>query len=888
MNFRRSALRAMSIRHEKVRFSSRPAAMAACATFALALLGGGAGNALAAPASATSAPDAASAVSSTTAVVAVAAGSQYTVHAGQSLNDVAIAITQSHDRAVLARATHALFDTNPAAFMNHDPSRMRVGAVLIVPALDASGALAVSSTGAAAGASESTAAAPDSAPTAAPAAPAAAAAASTASAVAQVNAAAASAASAAAQATTPAASTVSGAASAAVSTGVAAGGAVSSAPVAGSAPVATSGTREWAGSIQPAASAPAGQAPSAATAQAASQPHPQVSSLQQLLALKNRVLMELQKHGIGGAPVASGPTPTSAAQPAPAGSAATVAVAPEHANVTTSPSNEGGISQRDLSIAAAVGAALIVLLAALRMGRRKHDKEAAARAAQATDAEMARSAREADSRNGSAAAGQAAVTEGSDAQDQEVARQAAAAEHAAAERAAAERAAAERAAAEQATAESAAAERAAAEQAAAESAAAEQTAAERAAAERAAAGEHAAAERAAAEQAAAEQAAAEQAAAEQAAAEQAAAEQAAVRVAAEHAEAERIAAERSASERAAEEQAAQQAGTPEPTAPTAPLASIPLPSQSELSSEPPAVAPAHDETLRSAATAANLAAAAELGADALPLGPLEPVGAATQDENAHRLQWDEEPTESPTAEKTTGTTTTPSPSAAEPPSTASHTATAEPQSPLNVPPPVIDFTQHQIEPRATTSFGQPFSDIPVPTERAPSAPTEFPREAVDAFGSLNMPLPPRIDVPTVGEAELSTSLSTQPVASPGTTAQQAFGVHGADDDAPHIADQIAAGTAGHGAVAGLGAAGFGALKLDFDLELPPSPAQPLPAFTPADLGRIARNKLELASEYIELGDLAGARALINEVIEANDPATRTEARALLSTLAPLS
>ncbi|WP_187612202.1 FimV/HubP family polar landmark protein [Paraburkholderia sp. 31.1] len=889
MNFRRSALRAMSIRHEKVRFSSRPAAMAACATFALALLGGGAGNALAAPASATSAPDAASAVSSTTAVVAVAAGSQYTVHAGQSLNDVAIAITQSHDRAVLARATHALFDTNPAAFMNHDPSRMRVGAVLIVPALDASGALAVLSTGAAAGASESTAAAPASAPTAAQAA------ASTASAVAQVNAAAASAASAAAQATTPAASTVSGAASAAVSTGAAAGGAVSSAPVAGSAPVATSGTREWAGSIQPAASAPAGQAPAAATAaaQAASQPHPQVSSLQQLLALKNRVLMELQKHGIGGAPVASGPTPTSAAQPAPAGSAATVAVAPEHANVTTSPSNEGGISQRDLSIAAAVGAALIVLLAALRMGRHKRDNEAAARAAQATDAEIARSAREADSRNGSAAEGQAAVTEGSDAQDQEVARQAVAAEHAAAERAAAEQAAAEsaaaeRAAAEQAAAESAAVERAAAEQAAAESAAAEQTAAERAAAERAAAGEHAAAERAAAEQAAAEQAAAEQAAAEQAAAEQAAA-----RVAAEHAEAERIAAERiaaerSAPERAAEEQAAQQADTPEPTALTAPLASIPLPSQSELSSEPPAVAPAHDETLRSAATAANLAAAAELGADALPLGPLEPVGAATQDENAHRLQWDEEPTESPTAEKTTGTTTTPSPSAAEPPSTASHTATAEPQSPLNVPPPVIDFTQHQIEPRATTSFGQPFSDIPVPTEPALSAPTEFPREAVDAFGSLNMPLPPRIDVPTVGEAEPSTSLSTQPVASPDTTAQQAFGVHGADDDAPHIADQIAAGTAGHGAVAGLGAAGFGALKLDFDLELPPSPAQPLPAFTPADLGRIARNKLELASEYIELGDLAGARALINEVIEANDPATRTEARALLSTLAPLS
>jgi FimV-like protein len=93
---------------------------------------------------------------------------------------------------------------------------------------------------------------------------------------------------------------------------------------------------------------------------------------------------------------------------------------------------------------------------------------------------------------------------------------------------------------------------------------------------------------------------------------------------------------------------------------------------------------------------------------------------------------------------------------------------------------------------------------------------------------------------------------------------------------------------GAGFGAGFGASGFGALKLDFDLELPPSPAEPLPAFTPADLTRIARNKLDLAAEYIELGDLSGARALINEVIETNDPGTRTEARALLSTLAPLS
>jgi FimV-like protein len=155
-----------------------------------------------------------------------------------------------------------------------------------------------------------------------------------------------------------------------------------------------------------------------------------------------------------------------------------------------------------------------------------------------------------------------------------------------------------------------------------------------------------------------------------------------------------------------------------------------------------------------------------------------------------------------------------------------------------------------------------------------------------------MPLPPRAEssAETVHAPE---SLSSQPVASPETTARQAVPPPPGPDEAPHAADEIDAGTAGRAAVAGLGAgnlgaAGFGALKLDFDLELPPGPAQPLPAFTPADLARIARNKLDLAAEYIDLGDLAGARTLINEVIEANDPATRNDARALLSTLAPLS
>ncbi|WP_369679362.1 type IV pilus assembly protein FimV, partial [Burkholderia ubonensis] len=60
-----------------------------------------------------------------------------TVQPGQSLNDIAIAATQSHDPGVIARAGRALFDANPQAFMKRDPSRLKLGAALTVPALDA-------------------------------------------------------------------------------------------------------------------------------------------------------------------------------------------------------------------------------------------------------------------------------------------------------------------------------------------------------------------------------------------------------------------------------------------------------------------------------------------------------------------------------------------------------------------------------------------------------------------------------------------------------------------------------------------------------------------------------------------------------------------------------
>ncbi len=309
--------------------------------------------------------------------------------------------------------------------------------------------------------------------------------------------------------------------------------------------------------------------------------------------------------------------------------------------------------------------------------------------------------------------------------------------------------------------------------------------------------------------------------------------------------------------------------------------------ESELAARPHAVEP---QTVDDATRAASLAAAAELGAEALPLREPEPQQGAmdgvppfAQPEDAKLSQPEPPQDQHAAAEAHEG------PSAAQVESTSAASAESE-----------------------------------ASTQPAPA----FPHEAVTALGSLDMPLPPRVEQPSdaesasapippvsrpiayAGLAEALTrganasaapaaepsetasagaapeSLSVQPVASPEATAQQA--VPEPASAPATVASEIAAGTAGAAAVAGLGAARFGPLKLDFDLELPPSPAQPLPAFTPEQLAKIARNKLELASEYIQLGDLAGARTLINEVIESNDAGTRDEARALLSTLAPLS
>jgi pilus assembly protein FimV len=810
MTLRLSSLRAVFNHHGKGR-------VLAAAALAAALTGAGLGNALAAQDTAASAPDAASA--------SYAAGSQYMVRPGQSLNDVAIAVTQSHDKATLARASHALFDANPNAFMNHDPSRMRVGAALTVPAPDATGALVASAAAASGPAAGSGAAAVPSTGAAASAA--------------QANATASSATGGASSAT--AAAAVAGAASAATgasaatSASAAAGSVTPSAPVAGSQPAMApaSGAHEWSGSIQPSASesAASAQAPAtaavstAATASPASQP--KVSSLQQLLALKNRVLMELQKHGIGGAPAAGGAVATNGAAPA-AGASTAASVTAGHGAMTAPASTNGSMSQRNLSIAAAVGAALVVLLSALRMRRRKRDNAAAAQEAAADRAAAAQE-------SGASGSASSRDVPAADASPDDSG-------HAAVLSAAA-RAAAQREAAEGESAQREAAEREAAEREAENRRAASQAAEEHAAAERVAAEENAAAERAAAERLVAEQAA------EQAAADQARAQEAEREALAHRPHDADVLSQDSASD--------------------------------DLDASPEPLPAKHHDTIDSATTAASLAAAAELGADALPLKSLEPVDETTlQEELTRQLHWSDEPAPGASVEQ--------------------QELSAEPHNNQNVPPPVIDFPQQLAEPHAIVPPGQPFDDVssdngdvplpPLPTMSIPPVPTEFPRDAVDAFSSLDMPLPPRIES-TEDDIHAPESLTTQPVAVPETVAQQVVAPH--KDDAPHIADEITAGTAGAAAVAGLGAtglgaAGFGALKLDFDLELPPSPAQPWPAFTQTDLIRIARNKLDLATEYIELGDLSGARALINEVIEANDPATRTEARALLSTLAPLS
>jgi len=620
-----------------------------------------------------------------------------TVQPGQSLNDLAKAATQSHDPAVLARAGRALFDANPQAFMKRDPSRLKVGATLTVPALDATGAaLAPAGASSASGASAASAAAS------------AAVAASGTAAVAQHGASAPHPGSAVQSAPAASAAHAAPAGASAPIGASAAHGASTVEPVQPAAPAAgASGPHVWSGAIQSAPSsasdasaqvAPGGAAqgmhePSAAAPVAgASQPRP--SSLQQLLALKNRVLMELQKHGIGKpadtnnvaparapAPVPAAPHPAandagaSAASEAASGvvaSAVQPASAPVQPAVPVMPAAPArDAAQIDWRPAAMAGAAVLVLAAWFAWRKR-------------------RKARPADTitpESGGAAAGDTGAS----------------------------------------------------------------------------------------------------------------------------------------------------------SSPVEPLPPI-LP-------ETPLA--------RDAAADMNLIAATAAAAGGADTHEVE-VASPPETAQPH----DDRP-EAPSV----------------------HTELERDAAPAS----------HDVKPVAETA-----ADEPLQTPAAPSTNdaqhAALMQNAISALNSLDMPLPPRqADEPAAreGQAE-SEQIATngQSASHPPVGATHLSPEHPAGQDDEFDWDPDAAPPAPHASGASapsslppLAGAQFGALKLDFDLDLPSAPGAALPALTPEELARIARNKLDLASEYVELGDLSGARTLLQEVIDANDAATRDDARALLAKLA---
>lgn len=114
---------------------SAHAASAAASVALCALLSTMSGAAIA------QASDAAAGASATVATAAaVAPGQRYAVKPGQSLSDIAGEITGSKERAVKEKMARALFDANPNAFSGHDINRLKLGAVLTVPASEAGGA----------------------------------------------------------------------------------------------------------------------------------------------------------------------------------------------------------------------------------------------------------------------------------------------------------------------------------------------------------------------------------------------------------------------------------------------------------------------------------------------------------------------------------------------------------------------------------------------------------------------------------------------------------------------------------------------------------------------------------------------------------------------------
>lgn len=810
---------------------------------------------------AASAPLSASGAASASGAQVASAATHYTVKPGQTLSDIAIAVTQSHDRAVFGRASKAIFDANPWAFMRGDPSLMKGGAVLNVPALDASGAPVQAAAAAAAAASAPAAASGPAAgasaaiassasmPTAAGSAP-----------VGSASSAAASAgASGVAGLTAPhqqagAAPTGGAQAPAGASSGHAWTGSIqlaqsvsvdaaASATGAASAPAAASMASGVAAAVAPAASAasaassPRAASPSSASAAAsapaavahASGPRATVSSLQQLLALKNRVLMELQRHGFGAPSPREQATRASVAAvaPAPAPAFQTASSAPG-ARAPVTPARMPAANERFIgiggygfalsrppipvvaAIVAAVVAALLVLLVVRSAGRRKR-------------------------RAGQTEAVPASLSAHGDAPSAPVGEQPEEAKAAWVPQDPQDPVEAEFLAILARTPTS---------------------------------------------------------------------KRALMGLVGHFAERGNV---RGFDEIAQRIWHLSEGRGPNwqhvasfgrQLDPQNPLYALGSASEEETAAQPEAQdgAQAHEEAASSAEPGVAEADAETQAAQNMhPVPPTEPAAeeapAEAPGEPAavpHAAVSEVSPAEEAPLVHI-------EPSWPESASVAAHAGTEEGPR-LAEPPSAEAAPAEQAESALSAAAEEP---------AAPNPPNEldaqFPADAISALDDLDMALPPRIEsspqAPEMADAQAAAaapspvSLTTQPVMAPSVTEQQAVP---AESEAPHAGSAIEAGIAGAAAVAGLGAARFGALDLSFDLDLPGASAQahtsapPLPTFTPEQLAKIARNKLELAAEYIALGDLGGARTLIHEVIESNDAGTRDEAHALLATLAPLS
>ena len=799
---------------------------------------------------------------------------QVTVKPGQSLNDVAIAVTQSHDRAVLSRASKAIFDANPSSFMRGDPSLMKLGAILTIPPLDSTGAVVAQ------------APAPGSAPSAASAPAATAASASRGATPAPSGVAASSGASVPAHGARPEASAAGGAVAspnAASTPGepaaprAAAQSPNGAAPASAPAAPAAGGAHAWTGAIQQAPTVPAasetsgagasgsaasapGAASTAAVATApasspatAARPHP-FSSLQQLLAFKNRVLMDLQRHGFGSkaaresgsSAAASGASVVVPSQaPKQTGPAAVPAPRAPQSGERFIGIGGYGISVARASVPAiaavvsAVVAALLVLIVALAMSGRKR------RASRATAAPAPAS--------GTASAGAAVEREPVPAHA-EGPRDPVEAEHLStlARTPTSKRALMGLAGhyAERGNARGfdeiaqrimhlsggrgpnwlhiAALGRQLDPHNPLYAISAEPT-----------------------EDTLDESVAGEDVLPPHSARAQSDEHESDVEVKLSGAGYPDLPGQSSITE-AEEAESSSHAAAEAPQEPNEDEAAVrPAPSP-EPSQEAPTVQQAAGPEERTVAgmRAPRFPEEAIAALNDLDLG-LPPRVEAAPGLGAEPTRHEDGMADTGAAERIEpGFTAEPEDARGTEPEQEPHDAE-------------VHLPAHDAE----SAHPPGFADH---VEHEHEHVHEHEHEPEPDLG--RDPEPHAAPVPeAIGEPESPPKTEREPTHEPVASAAIAP------------------------AVAGLGAARFGPLKLAFDLDLPADDSTgaaastpPQPAFTPEEIARIARNKLELAAEYIELGDLGGARTLIHEVIESNDPATRDDARALLATLAPLS